>query len=92
MAERAISVEVVYAGAVHQRVCRVQIAAGSTVGQAIEASGICAELPDGTFDPDCVGIFSRRVSLARQVQQGDRVEIYRALSLTPMEARRRRAR
>lgn len=39
-----------------------------------------------------IGIFGRRVALDTRLADGDRVEIYRALSADPKEARRRRAR
>ena len=38
-----------------------------------------------------VGIWGRRCSLDQLVAEGDRVEIYRPLTIDPMEARRTRA-
>jgi putative ubiquitin-RnfH superfamily antitoxin RatB of RatAB toxin-antitoxin module len=92
MAERTIQVEVVYAGVGQPVRRRVELADGSTVMQAIGASGIAAVLPDGAIDPARLGIFARKVMPDRLVREGDRIEIYRPLSLDPMEARRRRAR
>lgn len=92
MAERTVSVEVVYAGTSLSLVSRVEVASGSTVMQAIQASGIAGRLPEGSIDPARLGIFSRRVASDCIVQDGDRIEIYRPLLLDPMEARRRRAR
>lgn len=92
MAERTIRVEVVYSGAGQPVRRRVELADGSTVMQAIGASGIAAVLPDGAIDPARLGIFARKVMPDRLVREGDRIEIYRPLSLDPMEARRRRAR
>ncbi|OOG41541.1 RnfH family protein [Rhodanobacter sp. C05] len=92
MAERMITVEVVYAGADRQTLRRVELAADSTVMQAIDASGIVGELPDGAVDPQRLGIFARKVAPDQPVHDGDRIEIYRSLQLDPMEARRRRAR
>ncbi len=85
-------VEVVHAGAAGQLLRRVELATGSTVMQAIEASGIIGMLPDGVLDPHRLGIFARKVSPDQPVHDGDRIEIYRSLLLDPMEARRRRAR
>ncbi|HET6555557.1 MAG TPA: RnfH family protein [Dyella sp.] len=90
MAE-SITVEVVYAGPTQQIVHRVTLPAGSTVIQAIEASNIIAELPDLIIDPARLGIFSRKASPEQLLEEGDRVEIYRPLTLDPKEARRRRA-
>jgi putative ubiquitin-RnfH superfamily antitoxin RatB of RatAB toxin-antitoxin module len=92
MAERTIRVEVVYAGTEQPIQRRVELADGSTVMQAIDASGIAAMLPHGAVDPARLGIFARKVAPDRLVREGDRIEIYRSLLLDPMEARRRRAR
>ncbi|MGP1666637.1 MAG: RnfH family protein [Rhodanobacter sp.] len=92
MAERLITVEVVYADAERQLVRRLAVAAGSTAMQAVMASGLSGLLPSGTLNPSRLGIFSRKVDAEHVLQAGDRVEIYRSLTLDPMEARRRRAR
>lgn len=91
MDEKKLSVEVVHAlaGQVTRRT--VELPAGSTVLEAIEASEILSLLPGGLFDSAQLGIFSRRVRADDLVQDGDRIEIYRPLLVDPMEARRRRA-
>ncbi len=91
MAEGALAVEVVYAagGQVWSR--RVQLPSGSRVEAAIEASGVreaFAELRGADLD---VGVFNKPRSLADGVRDGDRVEIYRPLTIDPKEARRIRA-
>lgn len=91
MAER-ITVEVVCAMPERQVLRRVDLPAGSSVIQAVEQSGILEELPEVPFDPSRLGIFSRRVAADELLQDGDRVEIYRPLTLDPKDARRRRAR
>jgi len=92
MAERTIRVEVVYAEPGQPIRRRVELIDGSTVMQAISASGIAVMLPDGAIDPARLGIFARKVTPDQLVREGDRVEIYRSLVLDPMEARRRRVR
>ncbi|KZC40174.1 MULTISPECIES: RnfH family protein [Rhodanobacter] len=92
MAERTIRVEVVYAGTAGPIRRRVELAEGSTVMQAVGASGIAAVLPAAAADPARLGLFARKVAPERQLREGDRIEIYRPLLLDPMEARRRRAR
>ena len=92
MAERMLTVDVVYADAAQAIRRRLEMAPGSTVMQAIEASGIIAWLPETAVDSARFGIFSRRVSAEQMLQSGDRIEIYRPLQLDPMDARRRRAR
>lgn len=92
MDERSITVEVVHAQAGRSILRRVRLPAGSTVMQAIEASGILAMLSEGAVDCCQAGIFSQKVVPDHVVEEGDRVELYRPLVLDPMEARRRRAR
>ena len=92
MANGMIVVDVVSASAGALIRHRVMLPVGSTVNQAIEASGIANMLGDGATAPHRIGIFSRRVHPQDVLQDGDRVEIYRPLQLDPMEARRRRAR
>jgi putative ubiquitin-RnfH superfamily antitoxin RatB of RatAB toxin-antitoxin module len=90
MAER-IAVEVAYAEAGRQWVLPVQLPAGATVMQAIEASGLLEQVPGLAIDPARLGVFSRKAAPGQVLEDGDRVEIYRPLSLDPKEARRRRA-
>ena len=92
MGEPMIRVEVVYAGAEQPLRRLVELADGSTVMQAIVASGIAAVLPCNALDPARLGIFSRKVGPDGLLREGDRIEIYRSLMFDPMEARRRRAR
>jgi putative ubiquitin-RnfH superfamily antitoxin RatB of RatAB toxin-antitoxin module len=92
MAERVITVEVVYAGADCQHLRRVDVVEGCTAIEAIEASGIADAAPAEAIHPDWLGIFSKRVPANHVVEQGDRIEIYRPLVLDPMQARRKRAR
>ena len=91
MAEKKLSVDVVYAQAGRVSHRTVELAVGSTVREAIEAAGMLEALPGGLFDAAQLGIFSRKVSADHLVQEGDRIEIYRPLLIDPMEARRRRA-
>jgi putative ubiquitin-RnfH superfamily antitoxin RatB of RatAB toxin-antitoxin module len=91
MAEPAIAVEVVHAGAQGILRCRVSLPAGSTALQAVESSGLLRQLPPEARDPLRLGIFSHRIDADRVLRDGDRVEIYRPLALDPMAARRRRA-
>ena len=90
MAE-SIQVEVVYAAADCQELRRLTVPAGTTVMQAIITSQIASDLPEEAIAADRLGIFSRRVAPDEVLADGDRVEIYRPLTLDPKEARRRRA-
>ena len=66
----------------HARV-PLELEEGATVRTALSAAGRSAART--------VGICGRRVALDARLADGDRVEIYRALSADPKEARRRRA-
>ena len=86
-----IKVEVVYALPEKQYLLKVRVAEGSTVEQAITASGILELRTDINLAKNKVGIFSRPVKLTDTVNEGDRVEIYRPLIADPKELRRQRA-
>ena len=86
-----IQVQVVYAepGRVFTRTLRLP--AGTTLDQAVVASGLSRERPDVIVAPDCLGVFGQRAEPGRLLRDGDRVEVYRPLQVDPMQARRRRA-
>lgn len=63
----------------------------STVGEAIEASGVRRQVPELAGRELEVGVFGQRRTLVDTVRDGDRVEIYRPLTIDPKEARRVRA-
>jgi putative ubiquitin-RnfH superfamily antitoxin RatB of RatAB toxin-antitoxin module len=93
MAEPArIRVSVAYAEPDHAFVAEFELPAGSTVADAIEASGIREKHPGLEIRDDRLGIFSRRAAPDAVLRDGDRVEIYRPLRIDPKEARRMRAR
>lgn len=70
----------------------VRLIQGASVGAAIDASDIAAMIWPNKIDKGNIGIFASKVTCDRVVEQGDRIEIYRPLTLDPMAARRRRAR
>ena len=83
-----LRVEVAWAEPDQQALVSVELPAGSTVRDAIEASGLEARFPAMQIDDQHVGIFSRRCRLDDTVATGDRVEIYRDLTADPKETRR----
>ncbi|TKI06791.1 RnfH family protein [Martelella alba] len=86
-----IRVAVAYALPERQYLRNITLPEGSTVRQAIDASGILELRGDIHLDQNQVGIFSKVVSLETTLHDGDRVEIYRPLLVDPKELRRRRA-
>ena len=91
MGTETIAVEVAYGTSAGQTVALLQMVAGSTVIDAIRASGLLEQHPAIDLATAKVGIFSKIVSLDAQLKSGDRVEIYRDLVTSAQEARRRRA-
>ena len=68
----------------------VAVATGATVADAIAASGLLAAYPSLDLERTKVGIFARKVALTTTLKEGDRIEIYRPLSIDPLEARHAR--
>jgi uncharacterized protein len=89
-AAASITVEVCEARADGSTRIALTLPVGSTVDDAIVASGVVERL---SFDraTSGVGVFGRRVPLTTVLHDGDRVELYRPLIVDPMDARRRRA-
>ncbi len=86
-----IVVEVVYALPEKQYLRSVTLEEGSTVEQAIKASGLLELRRDIDLTSNKVGVYSRPVKLSDPLTDGDRVEIYRPLIADPKEMRRQRA-
>ena len=84
MTPRKIAVEVALAGPERQTVLRVELPEGSTVADALAASGLEAA-------PGRVGVYGKVVPAGTPLREGDRVEIYRPLRADPKELRRERA-
>lgn len=83
-------VEVVYAGRDRRWRVELDVAPGTTAGEAIESSGILEACPD--LDASSIGVFGEHVERDRVLEDGDRVEIYRPLSADPRDVRRELAR
>jgi putative ubiquitin-RnfH superfamily antitoxin RatB of RatAB toxin-antitoxin module len=69
----------------------VEVESGSSVLHAIRASGLLERFAEIDVSTQSVGVWGRPCTLDTVLRAGDRVEIYRALSIDPKEARRRRA-
>lgn len=84
-----IVVEVVLALPGRQTVRRVPLPAGSTVEDALAASGLAEEFR--SLGSGRVGIHGKAVPGKTLLRDGDRVEIYRPLQADPKDLRRLRA-
>ncbi|MEX1081415.1 MAG: RnfH family protein [Halofilum sp. (in: g-proteobacteria)] len=84
-------VEVVYALPAEQVAIELDVAAGTTAGEAVVASGLGERFSTSVPDNLNLAIFSRVCAHDAVLRPGDRIEILRPLELDPREARRRRA-
>lgn len=93
MAEPMIRVEVVYAAVDRQELLALDVPVGTTVRAAAIASGMAARFPDLDLAQCPLGVFGKLVGdpEQRELEAGDRVEIYRSLLADPKEVRRLRA-
>ncbi|HEY5720044.1 MAG TPA: RnfH family protein [Gammaproteobacteria bacterium] len=82
-------VEVAYAAADDQLLLRLEMPAGTTVERAIRYSGVLDRFPEIDLTRNKVGVFGKVCRLDRELQDGERVEIYRELLADPKAARRR---
>ncbi|WP_025601009.1 RnfH family protein [Burkholderia sp. WSM2230] len=89
MSER-LSVQVCYALTNEQALVTVEVPAGATLQQAIEASGILKRYPQIDLATQKVGVFGKLKPLDTVLADHDRVEIYRPLLVDPKVSRQRR--
>lgn len=83
-----IRVQVCYPSAPQPLLREVALAEGSTLRDALQASGI--DVPGLDLATWPVGIFGKKKTPDTVLREGDRVEIYRPLVAEPKDARRRR--
>lgn len=68
---------------------KLEVTDGSTVKQVIEKSGLLKTFPDIDLNNQKVGVFGKLAKLDTVVQDGNRVEIYRAITADPETVERR---
>jgi putative ubiquitin-RnfH superfamily antitoxin RatB of RatAB toxin-antitoxin module len=86
-----IQLEVAYAKPQRQDIVSVRLPAGSTIQQAIEASGLLARYPEIDLATGKVGIYGKLSRMDTVARDRDRIEIYRPLIADPREVRKQRA-
>lgn len=85
-----LKVWVAYASPTQQFNIEVPFTVGMTAAEAIEQSGIAQYVED--IENLSLGIFGVKIKNGQHVlNAGDRVEIYRALTINPKDIRRNRA-
>ena len=83
-----IRVQVCYPTAPQPQLRELMLAEGSTLRDALQASGLVTAGLDMASCP--VGIFGKKKTPDTVLRDGDRVEIYRPLVADPKDARRQR--
>ena len=86
-----LTVKVVYALPDKFWSITVQLPSNATIEQAIQSSDILKHCPEINWNVNRVGIFGQLATLDTQLQDNDRIEIYRPLTADPKTARRLRA-
>ena len=93
MANQLISVEVAYALPNKQMIIPLHVKRGTTMFEAAQESGIVDKFPELDIESIAMGVFGKaeRNPKQRELEDGERVELYRPLIADPKEVRKRRA-
>ncbi len=91
MARPELRVTVVYCAPGCEDLAELTLPVGATVADAIRASGVLDRRPEMAAAAPDVGIWGRASAMTQRLEDGDRVELYRPLTVDPKEARRVRA-
>lgn len=91
MLEPAFDVIVAWAAPGQVLLRPVTVAPGTTIEQAILASGVLQAVPEIDLAVYPVGIYGKKKPHDTVLRPLDRIEIYRPLVADPKESRRRRA-
>jgi putative ubiquitin-RnfH superfamily antitoxin RatB of RatAB toxin-antitoxin module len=78
-----MQVGVVYAEPEQQIWLTLEVPEGSTAKAAIEYSGILRRCPQVDLSRQKIGVFGKIVKPTVELSEGDRVEIYRAITVDP---------
>lgn len=87
----SIHIEVAYARPDRQEIVELKLPPGSSLQQAVEASGLLQRHPEIELAKAKVGIYGKLARLDSALRDKDRVEIYRPLIADPKEVRKQRA-
>jgi putative ubiquitin-RnfH superfamily antitoxin RatB of RatAB toxin-antitoxin module len=87
----SIRIEIVYAQTGHSILKSLRLKHGATIAEALAAVAAEADFSRLNLQDSPVGIFGKIMRRDVQLNDGDRIEIYRPLLEEPKLARRRRA-
>lgn len=83
-------IEVAYVTAAQQYSNLLELPEGASIRMALEYSGVLLQFPEIDLKQQKVGIFGKIKPLTAIVNDGDRVEIYRAVTVDPATVPRRK--
>jgi uncharacterized protein len=87
----SLHVQVAYAAGPHAvELIELDLPVGATVRDALVASGLAARIAAADFAALKPGIWGRLKPVQTLLRDGDRIELYRPLTVDPKEARRLR--
>lgn len=86
-----LAIEVAFANDQKQLTMPLSVSVACHIEEAIQHSGILSHFPEIDLTKNKVGVFGKLRPLNTLVQAGDRIEIYRALSIDPKKTRINRA-
>ena len=84
-------IEIAYATPQKQLILEHEIEAGGLAREAVRSCGIDQHFPEIDLENCDIGVFGKAVADDYQLNDGDRIEIYRPLIADPKEIRRQRA-
>ena len=85
-----LHVSVVYVAPGVEHVVELAMAPGASIADAVRESGLADRIPGFASDAHSFGVWGRVRPVETLLASGDRVEIYRPLSVDPNTARQRR--
>lgn len=88
LASGSLSVQVALALPTRQWIRTLSVAPGTTLQDVIEQCGLAEECPELDLSTLGVGVWGQIAPSDQLAAAGDRVELYRPLTLDPREARR----
>lgn len=84
-----VNVGVAYSTLAKQVWLKIDLPDGSTVIDAIEESGVLDMFPEIDLENQKIGIYGKMTKPDVKLKEGDRVEIYRAITADPKTVKRR---
>lgn len=91
VSDQKLNIEVAFGTSTEQCIVEVELAAGATIQDAVQASGLQEAFPTFDFTLLRKGVWNVVKGDEHCLKDGDRVEVYRPLIIEPKEMRRRRA-